>query len=233
MACVRPSRLVYQSAPDARCNSTHVSPSSSLILRNCPGSQHYKCVCVHPQIVVQVGNVSASLGDRLWATWFSSATQYARSTTPLAIIRVNVQVRVVSRSESLQELARGYALRRVAGCLQALLLAWCVLVHISLASRIAVVLPAVGRTDTRRALCHAECRARRQAVGHMGDGRRWAAGHTAALRRRRGRWPDHNAHVLAPCGKHMRRLAFSHQYMWALVPQVACSPAEWLHCCTG
>jgi hypothetical protein len=47
---------------------------------------------VCPQIAVQVGNVSASLGDRLWATWFSSATQYARSTMPLAIIRVNVQV---------------------------------------------------------------------------------------------------------------------------------------------
>ena len=51
-----------------------------------------------PQIAVQVGNVSASLGDRLWATWFSSAKEYARSTTPIAIIRVNVQVRRVAHS---------------------------------------------------------------------------------------------------------------------------------------
>ena len=49
-------------------------------------------LCEALQIAVQVGNVSASLGDRLWATWFSSAKEYARATTPIAIIRVNVQV---------------------------------------------------------------------------------------------------------------------------------------------
>ena len=49
-------------------------------------------LCGAPQVAVQVGNVSASLGDRLWATWFSSAKEYARATTPVAIIRVNVQV---------------------------------------------------------------------------------------------------------------------------------------------
>lgn len=45
------------------------------------------------QVAVQVGNLSASLGDRLWATWFSSAAQYARATQPLAAARINVRVR--------------------------------------------------------------------------------------------------------------------------------------------
>lgn len=44
------------------------------------------------QIFVQVGNLSASLGDRLWASWFSSAAQYARATQPLAAARINVRV---------------------------------------------------------------------------------------------------------------------------------------------
>lgn len=56
------------------------------------GTAARKGLCGAPQIAVQVGNVSASLGDRLWATWFSSAKEYARATTPIAIIRVNVQV---------------------------------------------------------------------------------------------------------------------------------------------
>lgn len=61
------------------------------------------CCCLSPQrltnsgslqlqVAVQIGNVATSLGDRLWATWFSSAAQYARSTSPVAVLRINVQV---------------------------------------------------------------------------------------------------------------------------------------------
>ncbi len=62
-------------------------------------SVHRRCsiesnpiVTLGSQVSIQIGNLSASLGDRLWATWFSTAAQYARATQPLAVCRLNVQV---------------------------------------------------------------------------------------------------------------------------------------------
>jgi hypothetical protein len=72
-------------------------------------------LCGASQIAVQVGNVSASLGDRLWATWFSSAKEYARATTPIAIIRVNVQVQQGYPQPSLP-LSSAVHIAPMAGC---------------------------------------------------------------------------------------------------------------------
>lgn len=52
------------------------------------------------EITVQLGNLSGSLGDRLWASWFSSSAQYTRATQTLATARISIRPAVEQGSVS-------------------------------------------------------------------------------------------------------------------------------------
>lgn len=52
------------------------------------------------QMHVQVGNLSVGLGEKLWASWFSSAAEYDRDTQPIASATISVRPAIYSGAMS-------------------------------------------------------------------------------------------------------------------------------------
>ena len=53
------------------------------------------------QVLVELGDVVTSLGDRVWATWFAASTtsQSSQNVTPLGTACIPLAVRLVLRAQ--------------------------------------------------------------------------------------------------------------------------------------